>query len=399
MPSVHVHALPLGSNNRDASDSSDVILRTCSIGTSDMGEERSGHKSDDVFRKMRELCDGGLSMDAIARSLPGNGCVETMQRECRHRDLVCRRTGPYSSPINEAEIVVLYQQGYSLRRLAKRFNVSDGTISAHLDRNGVARRARGSSRGASNGRWKGGVHITANGHILRKSPTHPHRNRLGYVPEHRLVVEAALGGFLLPGEVVHHEDHDPANNQLDNLRIFCGHDEHNLYGHPERLWGISRQKVTAMLKRIRKLRSQRRGMLDATDKAARRRLRRIEQYYAIRARMVVGEGSKYVRIPTKLNGRRQEHEHRRVMASVISRELLRQERVHHEDGDRSNNSRDNLCLFRCNSDHVAYRCWKGIEHFRGKLLANTFLAEKCSGMHNEWPPAAKRIAKPKPRRR
>jgi len=351
-----------------------------------MAQKGNGHKSDEVFSKMKHLYDRGCSMQAIAEACPGNGCAETIRKEFVRRGAARRHTGPARNPINDAEMQSLYEQGHSLKQLARQYRVSDGTIRNHLKKCGKQRRGRGSSRGDKNGKWKGGVHVKKGGHILRKAPLHPNRNRLGYVPEHRLVVEEAIGGFLLPYEVVHHEDHNPGNNTMTNLRLFCGRDEHDLYGHPERLWGISRAKVASMLQRIRTKRTARRGSLTAAERIARRAIRNAATHFAIRARMVVGIQTRYVQLLSDRDDRRQEHEHRRVMAFMICREPLTEERVHHEDGDRSNNAPSNLFLFHCNGDHIKYHSWKGIAYFRGQLLADKFLAEKCVGMSNPWPP-------------
>lgn len=355
-----------------------------------MARKGSGHKSDKVFAKMKRLYDDGLSMNAIAEAFPGEGCAETIRKEFKRRGVDRRGTGPLRNPIDDAEMLRLYDEGHSLVELGERYGVSEGTIRNHLEKLGRARRGKGSSRGDKHGMWRGGVHVKKGGHILVKSPNHPHRNRLGYVRVHRLVVEEALGGFLLPFEVVHHDDHTPGNNALSNLRLFCGRDEHDLYGHPERVWGISRLKVGTMLRRIRALRAKRRSLLTPAARRARRMLRRSTNHFAIRARMVVSAGTRYVQVQSRREGRRQEHEHRHVMAKIIGRDPTTEERVHHEDGDRSNNDPRNLFLFRCNGDHIQYHNWKGIAHFRGRPLADKFLEEKCVGMHNQWQPSASR---------
>jgi hypothetical protein len=47
-------------------------------------------------------------------------------------------------------------------------------------------------------------------------------------------------------------------------------------------------------------------------------------------------------------------EHRLVMEEWCGRPLKQRERVHHRDGDRARNDRDNLLLFASQEDHVAY---------------------------------------------
>ena len=62
------------------------------------------------------------------------------------------------------------------------------------------------------------------------------------VPEHRAVAEAKLGRALHPGEVVHHIDRNPHNNDPGNLMVMKSASEHaKLHhredGHPR--WGKS----------------------------------------------------------------------------------------------------------------------------------------------------------------
>lgn len=351
-----------------------------------MGLRGSGHKSDEVFAEMKRLYDQGLSMRAVADAFPGVGSAETVRKEFVRRGITRRVTGPVRNPIDDEEMLSLYEQGLTLVELGDRYGVSEGTIRNHLEKLCKSRRGRGCNRGEKHGSWRGGIHIKKGGHVLLKAPDHPNSNRLGYVPAHRLIVEKALGGFLLPFEVVHHDDHNPSNNDLGNLRLFSSRDEHDLYGHPERVWGISRTRLAGMLRRIRARRAERRKKLTATERLARKLLRQSADPYGIRARMVVGTDTRYVQLPSTRNDRRQEHEHRLVMARIIGRSPATDERVHHEDGDRSNNAPENLFLFRCNGDHIKYHTWKGISHFRGQLLADKYLAEKCVGMHNLWDP-------------
>lgn len=68
-------------------------------------------------------------------------------------------------------------------------------------------------------RWKGGKTISTHGYILVWLPEHPRASKQGYVFEHILVAEKALGRPIPKGAVVHHVDEDKTNNVSSNLVI------------------------------------------------------------------------------------------------------------------------------------------------------------------------------------
>src|SRR5262245_1751058 len=62
-----------------------------------------------------------------------------------------------------------------------------------------------STRGQSNGNWRGGRTTHKAGYVMRRVPGHPRASdRSPYVFEHILVMEKVLGRYLLEGETVHH---------------------------------------------------------------------------------------------------------------------------------------------------------------------------------------------------
>jgi hypothetical protein len=79
-----------------------------------------------------------------------------------------------------------------------------------------SRRCKGvAQRGPGHPLWRGGRRVV-NGYVLVWAPEHPEARR-GYVRKHRIVMANHLGRPLAPGEVVHHENDDTADNRIENL--------------------------------------------------------------------------------------------------------------------------------------------------------------------------------------
>lgn len=80
--------------------------------------------------------------------------------------------------------------------------------------------------GKNNPRWHGGIRMERENYKLVFFPEHPHASKAGYVREHRLVMEQYLKRYLKVTEVVHHIDHNPLNNKIENLWLFANQNEH-----------------------------------------------------------------------------------------------------------------------------------------------------------------------------
>ncbi len=71
---------------------------------------------------------------------------------------------------------------------------------------------------------------TKKGYVLVCVHGHPHTDSLGYMMEHRLVVEVFLGRYLRKNESVHHKNKVKHDNRISNLQI-VDPVEHTLHHH------------------------------------------------------------------------------------------------------------------------------------------------------------------------
>jgi hypothetical protein len=92
--------------------------------------------------------------------------------------------------------------------------------------------------GENNPAWKGGVTIFKkkgnykNVRYVRCPKDYLAMARKdGYVMEHRLIMAQQLGRCLLRTESVHHINHDPTDNRIENLMLFQNNSHHKLYEH------------------------------------------------------------------------------------------------------------------------------------------------------------------------
>lgn len=89
-------------------------------------------------------------------------------------------------------------------------------------------------RREANPNWRGGRRIDARGYVLVHQPKHPRASSSGYVLEHVLIAEQALGKPLPEGAQVHHVDGDPGNNAPGNLVICQDQAYHKLLHRRQR---------------------------------------------------------------------------------------------------------------------------------------------------------------------
>lgn len=115
--------------------------------------------------------------------------------------------------------------------IAAKLGISLPVIERKLRAMGLKSQKGRGSKMERNYFWKGGRCFDADGYVLVKAPTHPFRTASGYIREHRLMMEAVLGRYLSPREVVHHRDGDKSNNDPGNLQVFESNSQHFLDEH------------------------------------------------------------------------------------------------------------------------------------------------------------------------
>lgn len=98
------------------------------------------------------------------------------------------------------------------------------------------RRKMGLAHKGKSTAWKG---KTSNkGYILILKPEHPNCSKMGYVREHRLVMEKYLGRYLTNDEVVHHKNGIITDNRIENLELMT-RSEHMQYHRNNTITGLS----------------------------------------------------------------------------------------------------------------------------------------------------------------
>ena len=148
-----------------------------------------------------------------------------------------KKNQPLRSHVDESELrQIVAEAVLSIEQTAKHFGVSVPTITRRMRRFGLkSKKGRGSPM-EKNYFWRGGRWIDPDGYVMIKIPGHPYATKDGYVREHRLVMEKALGRYLFPGETVHHKKSDEkANNDPSNLVVYQSNSEHFLAEHRDPL--------------------------------------------------------------------------------------------------------------------------------------------------------------------
>ena len=107
--------------------------------------------------------------------------------------------------------------------IAKEENVSQSTIWKWMKRFGIESRKKGG------GHWKGGETISSEGYRFIYKSNHPYSRHNGYIKQARLRMEKEMGRYLTPQEVVHHQDLDKLNDNIENLQIMSKSEHSKLH--------------------------------------------------------------------------------------------------------------------------------------------------------------------------
>lgn len=123
----------------------------------------------------------------------------------------------YMKYTKETEVLIAksYEQGKSMRQLAKEFQCSKRTISNILKRNNCKPRKVGVPYRGGKQNVSGYTYVR----VPSESCYHVMVNSTGYVAQHRLVMAKHLKRPLKKHETVHHLDGNRSNNSIKNLQI------------------------------------------------------------------------------------------------------------------------------------------------------------------------------------
>lgn len=99
---------------------------------------------------------------------------------------------------------------------------------------------RGHNSANKHSQWKGGFFITSKGYKKVLVSTGK------YVYEHILIAEWSAGRKLNKNEIVHHLNHNPLDNRVENLRIMDRGEHSRLHQTGRRISEETRKKLLAM---------------------------------------------------------------------------------------------------------------------------------------------------------
>lgn len=155
----------------------------------------------------------------------------TVQGYLREMGVIGRKVGiifraPTASQKNQEVVLRMLNEGRTLSDIGDAVGTTGTRVKEFLNSIGIQRDFSPDFSGAKNPNWRGGRLIDQNGYVLLYKPDYPNCNYLGYVREHRYVMEQSLGRLLIPGEVVHHKNRNRQDNRIENLHLYSKNSDH-----------------------------------------------------------------------------------------------------------------------------------------------------------------------------
>lgn len=126
---------------------------------------------------------------------------------------------------NHDLVVQMAAQGATFAAIARAIKTNHHRVADYIRQQGIPY-TPWTRVGAGNPNWKGGEKTDEWGYVYVKMPEHPNCDRHGYVRKHRLVMEAHIGRYLQPNEVVHHGPGGRSDNRIENLKLYGTNAEH-----------------------------------------------------------------------------------------------------------------------------------------------------------------------------
>jgi hypothetical protein len=209
-----------------------------------------------------------LEMMTVQQIADVIGCNKaTVARALKRHGIPARPHTSKFTKLNDKDwlISAYVNDGRSLNDIAAQAGTTAANVASHLETLGISRRStkEGLKLKFPEGRtledhpnWKGGRRITRRGYIWLYAPDHPNATGHGYVQEHRLVAEAALGRLLNSDEIVHHIDGDKSNNVASNLQVMTRADHVRLHFEAVSKLHEANQRIAELENEIHRLKAE-----------------------------------------------------------------------------------------------------------------------------------------------
>ena len=132
-------------------------------------------------------------------------------------------------------------EGLPVSEVSRAIDRGESTVCKWMKKLGISSRTRSEAQqGRRSNNWRGGKKRSPGKYTFFFLPGHPNCSVDGYVLEHRIIVEEALGRYLKRREHVHHINGKKDDNRRSNLLV-CDFPYHMwLHRRIKKLnWGLS----------------------------------------------------------------------------------------------------------------------------------------------------------------